>query len=73
MGDITVINALIQKTEDSNAKKALDNAIIALKKQEPMKPEIFDSHWHRCPVCKVYSGGLRAPYCHSCGQALYWE
>ena len=36
-------------------------------------PEEFDGHWHKCPTCGAYAGGLKGNFCHRCGQRLKWE
>lgn len=36
-------------------------------------PEEFDGHWHKCPTCGKYAGGLKGNFCHVCGQRLKRE
>lgn len=62
-----------KNTPMPGTKAMFEVAAVALKKQIPMEPVIYNEHWHNCPVCGTYSGGLRAPFCHSCGQSLKWE
>ena len=53
---------------------AIDEAIEALNKQIPKKPEL-KGEYYVCPVCGVYqeiSEG-NPPYCINCGQRLLWE
>ena len=48
--------------------------IRELKERDTAKaPEVFDGHWHKCPTCGMYAGGLKGNFCHRCGQRLKWE
>ena len=54
---------------------AIDEAIKAIDKQIPKKPEIKDGYYV-CPICGVYQEYLtdgKPPYCVNCGQALDWQ
>lgn len=48
--------------------------IMGLKERDTAKDtEEFDGHWHKCPTCGKYAGGLKGNFCHVCGQRLKWE
>lgn len=48
--------------------------IMELKERDTAKdPEEFDGHWHKCPTCGKYAGGLKGNFCHVCGQRLKRE
>lgn len=53
---------------------AIDEAIKAVEKQIPKKPEIKDEYYV-CPVCGVYQETSEGnpPYCINCGQAIELE
>ena len=53
---------------------AIDEAIEAVDKQIPKKPEIKDEYYV-CPVCGVYQETSEGnpPYCINCGQAIELE
>lgn len=53
---------------------AIDEAIKAIYKQIPKKPEI-EGEYYICPVCGVYQETSEGnpPYCLNCGQRLLWE
>ena len=54
---------------------AIDEAIKAIDKQIPKKPEL-KGEYYICPVCGVYQEYLtdgKPPYCVNCGQALDWQ
>ena len=54
---------------------AIDEAIEAVGKQIPKKPEI-KGEYYVCPICGVYQEYLtdgKPPYCVNCGQALDWQ
>ena len=53
---------------------AIDEAIKAVDKQIPKKPEI-EGEYYVCPVCGVYQETSEGnpPYCINCGQAIDWE
>ena len=54
---------------------AIDEAIKAVDKQIPKKPEI-EGGYYVCPICGVYQEYLtdgKPPYCVNCGQALDWQ
>ena len=53
---------------------AIDEAIKAIDKQIPKKPEI-EGEYYICPVCGVYQETSEGnpPYCINCGQAIDWE
>lgn len=50
---------------------AIDEAIKAIDKQIPKKPEI-EGEYYICPVCGVYQETSEGnpPYCINCGQAI---
>ena len=50
---------------------AIDEAIEAVDKQIPKKPEL-KGEYHVCPVCGVYQETSEGnpPYCINCGQRL---
>ena len=50
---------------------AIDEAIKAIDKQIPKKPEI-EGEYYVCPVCGVYQETSEGnpPYCINCGQAI---
>lgn len=51
----------------------------AVEKQEPKKPEAYDSDfdYYKCPVCGAYIWATDNindhNYCLNCGQAIDWE
>ena len=53
---------------------AIDEAIKAIDKQIPKKPEI-KGEYYVCPVCGVYQETSEGnpPYCINCGQKILWE
>ena len=53
---------------------AIDEAIKAIDKQIPKKPEI-EGEYYICPVCGVYQETSEGnpPYCINCGQRILWE
>ena len=53
---------------------AIDEAIKAIDKQIPKKPEI-EGEYYICPVCGVYQETSEGnpPYCINCGKRLLWE
>ena len=53
---------------------AIDEAIKAVEKQIPKKPEI-EGEYYICPVCGVYQETSEGnpPYCINCGQAIELE
>lgn len=61
-------------------QKAIDVAVLALKKQIPIKAVKFDKYYYKCPVCGMSTGvseedmtiyEIPQPnYCKECGQAL---
>ena len=54
---------------------AIDEAIKAIDKQIPKKPEL-KGEYYICPVCGAYQEYLtdgKPPYCVNCGQALDWQ
>lgn len=53
---------------------AIDEAIEAVGKQIPKKPEL-EGEYYICPVCGVYQETSEGnpPYCINCGQAIGWE
>ncbi len=53
---------------------AIDEAIEAVGKQMPKKPE-FEGEYYVCPVCGVYQETSEGnpPYCINCGQRILWE
>ena len=58
---------------------AIDEAIKAVEKQIPKKPEPKEDasgEYYVCPICGVYQEYLtdgKPPYCVNCGQALDWQ
>lgn len=58
---------------------AIDEAIKAIDKQIPKKPEPkkdASGEYYVCPICGVYQEYLtdgKPPYCVNCGQALDWQ
>ena len=65
---------------------AIDMAIKAIKKQVPMKPNVYKEEYavhYKCPKCgcrfvsKIdgeYVAGTRCyKYCYICGQRISWE
>ena len=58
---------------------AIDEAIEAVGKQIPKKPEPkkdASGEYYVCPICGVYQEYLtdgKPPYCVNCGQALDWQ
>ena len=58
---------------------AIDEAIKAIDKQIPKKPEPkkdASGEYYVCPICGVYQEYLtdgKPPYCVNCGQALDWR
>ena len=58
---------------------AIDEAIKAIDKQIPKKPEPkkdASGEYYVCPICGVYQEYLtdgKPPYCVNCGQALEWQ
>ena len=57
---------------------AIDEAIEAVGKQIPKKPEPkkdASGEYYICPVCGVYQETSEGnpPYCINCGQAIGWE
>lgn len=58
---------------------AIDEAIKAVEKQIPKKPEPekdASGEYYVCPICGVYQEYLtdgEPPYCVNCGQRLNWE
>ena len=57
---------------------AIDEAIEAVGKQIPKKPEPkkdASGEYYICPVCGVYQETSEGnpPYCINCGQAIDWE
>ena len=53
---------------------AIDEAIKAVDKQMPKKPEL-EGEYYVCPVCGVYQETSEGnpPYCINCGQRILWE
>lgn len=53
---------------------AIDEAIEAVDKQIPKKPEL-KGEYYVCPVCGVYQETSEGnpPYCINCGQRILWE
>ena len=53
---------------------AIDEAIKAIDKQIPKKPEL-KGEYYVCPVCGVYQETSEGnpPYCINCGKRLLWE
>ena len=53
---------------------AIDEAIKAVEKQIPKKPEI-EGEYYVCPVCGVYQETSEGnpPYCINCGQRILWK
>ena len=53
---------------------AIDEAIEAVDKQIPKKPEL-KGEYYVCPVCGVYQETSEGnpPYCINCGKRLLWE
>ena len=57
---------------------AIDEAIEAVEKQIPKKPEPkkdASGEYYVCPICGVYQETSEGnpPYCINCGQALDWQ
>ena len=57
---------------------AIDEAIKAIDKQIPKKPEPkkdASGEYYVCPVCGVYQETSEGnpPYCINCGKRLLWE
>ena len=58
---------------------AIDEAIKAIDKQIPKKPEPkkdASGEYYVCPICGVYQEYLtdgKPPYCVNCGEALDWQ
>ena len=58
---------------------AIDEAIKAVDKQIPKKPEPkkdASGEYYVCPICGVYQEYLtdgKPPYCVNCGQDLDWQ
>ena len=58
---------------------AIDEAIKAVEKQIPKKPEPekdASGEYYVCPICGVYQEYLtdgKPPYCVNCSQALDWQ
>ena len=58
---------------------AIDEAIKAIDKQIPKKPEPkkdASGEYYVCPICGVYQEYLtdgKPPYCVNCSQALDWQ
>ena len=57
---------------------AIDEAIKAIDKQIPKKPEPkkdASGEYYVCPVCVVYQETSEGnpPYCINCGQRILWE
>ena len=57
---------------------AIDEAIEAVGKQIPKKPEPkkdASGEYYICPVCGVYQETSEGnpPYCINCGQKILWE
>ena len=58
---------------------AIDEAIKAVEKQIPKKPEPkkdASGEYYVCPICGVYQEYLtdgKPPYCVNCCQALDWQ
>lgn len=53
---------------------AIDEAIKAIDKQIPKKPEL-KGEYYVCPVCGVYQETSEGnpPYCINCGQRILWK
>ena len=57
---------------------AIDEAIKAVEKQIPKKPEPekdASGEYYVCPICGVYQETSEGnpPYCINCGKRLLWE
>lgn len=67
----------VQEQDISNADAIYASAIVLLKEQEAVEPEVYyigqDKYkFYRCPVCKInwyYKGN----YCLGCGRAVKWD
>jgi len=60
-----------------NVDRRVDEAVKALKAQEPIKASVRDSdggitHWYVCEHCQapIQPGDN---FCHDCGKAVNWE
>ncbi len=70
------------KIEDSRTRIAINEAMKALKKQIPKKPEKQDENCLECPNCDSFIAfesearddtNYQDEYCRNCGQAIDWE
>lgn len=75
--DEAVVQAIIEYAKEQGITDLIliDEKSIreALEKQAPRRVEERDGRCTTCPRCEKYCGGLRAPHCINCGQALSWE
>ena len=74
------VNALDMQRDDYNGiMEYIDDALILLKEQEPVKPDSFmDGRVQRfaCKKCGkhlLYAEWGRDNYCSKCGQEVKWE
>ena len=78
MQNLKIFDGLLPSTIISEVKKQnikhIDNAILALKKQLPVKVKgpIRRGQYADCPVCGIE---LSKPwcYCYKCGQKVLWS
>ena len=80
-----VVSMHADKDDCIKNNAALDTAIEAIKKQVPMKPNVYKEEYavhYKCPKCGcmltskfdgVIVDGMHYPYCYICGQRIDWE
>lgn len=76
--NLKVLKEYFEEQSGGSYPLCFDNARIALEKQIPKKPTVYDSVPHgRCPSCRnavrMYCDDPKNKYCIWCGQALDWR